>query len=913
MKKINLLLMSFLCTIGTIYAQINYPSATCINTTTTYTDISGTGTPIVTPNMDDTNSTAIPIGFNFSYNGATQTHFILNTNGFIKLGANASMTPPSRGGLYYDLANTYTGGVFNSADPNDVNLVVAFNHDLKDATPNSGYFYEVSGSAGSRVCTIQFNELLDSTSNPPNQFEKISFQIKLFETTNWIEVVFGEFVSSDSASAFKSAACGLKGSTITDITAVTKASTQNYSLATFLNGNYTGNAFNFGNSTGAAPRPLPAIGRTMRFIPAYNNDLALRVIHSMGNLPIPYALPHTISVPITNFGLNNQSAFKVYLEITGANPYLDTANISGLNTSQTVTASFSGINPDVLGTNNIKVFMDADDNPANDTLTMIQNVTDNAYSYSEPNVRATGGLGFNTASGLILTRFNVKGKRYVTGTDVFLWEDVLNNSFYAVVMDQFGTIVAQTNTVTGTAADTMTYKHFEFPTPPLIDNRDFYVGVAQLTSPLGFFPQGTVTESPIRAGAYFYTGLTGSATPVDVQTTALETQYLTKGYIAGNDLRVLKLNGVPEELCPDSNQSISITVQNIDSTTIDFSIDTLTATAFTTTPINQSFSVEINSGTLAPGDTVNIPITSNFNFGQPGNYVVRTRTDITLEVDSNNNKRNFAVKVLPADPEVSLLIFPFDELCYGDSVAIIAVPVSPGSLSYQWKIDSVNVGPVTSDSIFSPTELLTSNISVDLITEDCDGNTVTVSSNDTLITINPSPINVLGKDTVLENTSELYFFSPRPNSSISWTVTGGVPDNTNTNRVNIDWGSAGQGKLEITEIDNKNCEYVNEMDIAIVSIVGNEELWSKDYGIGDIFPNPTNGNTRIEIHNSFSGDVDLNLYTIDGALVSNLFSGELSGSQTIQFDAEKLELGMYIIEMIDSRGMKATSKFVVVE
>ena len=495
--------------------------------------------------------------------------------------------------------------------------------------------------------------------------------------------------------------------------------------------------------------------------------------------------------------------------------------------------------------------------------------------------------------------------------------DVINKSFYAVLMDQTGSIVAQTMTTTGTAADTMTYKHFEFPQPALISNQDFYVGLAQLANPLGYFPQGTVSEDPVRTGGFYYTGLTGSATPTDISsiTTPLQLRYLTKGYIAGNDIRVLKLNGAGERICPDSNTAISLTVQNRDSTIIDFNIDTMTVSAFTSggSPINQSFSVEINSGTLAPGDTMNIPITNNFNFGVPGNYVVRTRCDITLEVDSNNNKRNFGVEVIPNTPGVDLFIFPFDELCFGDTLAIRAEPITLGSRSYQWKIDSMNVGPVTSDSIFIPGDIITSSISVDLITEDCEGNPITVSSNDTLITINPAPISVLGKDTVLENTTELYFFSPRPSSSISWSITGGIPDNTNTNRVNIDWGSAGPGTIEITEIDNNNCEYTTVLDVAVVSIVGNEELWNKDFGISEIFPNPSNGNTNIDIHSTTNESVSLSLYTIDGALVKVLFEGNIQGTRRINVDSEKLEQGIYLVELLDSKGKKATNKLVVIE
>ena len=591
-------------------AQFNYPASLAQNVPGTYVDLGTSGSVITTANFDDAYSAAIPIGFTFNYNGANHTHFMLSTNGFIKLG-NASMPAPSSTTLFYSAGNSYTGGIFNSTSILDANLISAMNHDFEAAGPTTEYRTATTGSAGSQVCTIQFKNIRDKTTTPAIQYDSINFQIKLYETTNVVEIIFGSFTSSTNASAFKSSACGLKGGNTTDITAATKGSTQAWDAATFINGNYTGNAFNFGNDVFPG-RPMPDDGRTLRFTPAFADDLALTAIHSMGTLPIPYALPHTITVPVTNLGINNATSFKLYLDVSGANTYRDTITLASLATGITFNANFTGFNPDALGINTIRVHVDSDDNTSNDTVWLRQEVTNDVYSYADTTLPLpNAGLGYNTGTGLILNKYKVTGRRYVTGADIYLMADAIGNDFYAVIMDLAGTIVDQTPLQTGTAADTMTYVHFDFPNPVLFSNTDFYVGLAQTANLLnGWFPSGTVPEVPLRTGAYFSTGIGGSATPTDIQTLnlSISPQPLIRGYVAGNDIRIDDFSGVPVFKCPSTNETINVIVENKDSTTIDFMVDTLHVSVSTTAPISQSFSTEVNSGTLAPGAKLTVPV-----------------------------------------------------------------------------------------------------------------------------------------------------------------------------------------------------------------------------------------------------------------------------------------------------------------
>ena len=182
------------------FSQLNYNIYGTSNVAGTYTDLAATGTAIVTSSFDDANSAPQNIGFTFNYNGVAFTQFVLNTNGFIKLG-NAT---PSVANLFYSTANGTTGGVFNSALPADANMLCVFNHDLKPGTLAPEYRMNTSGTGTSHVCTIQYKNVRDTLNGTvAGQYDDMSFQIRLYETTNVIEFVYGTWTASANASAFK--------------------------------------------------------------------------------------------------------------------------------------------------------------------------------------------------------------------------------------------------------------------------------------------------------------------------------------------------------------------------------------------------------------------------------------------------------------------------------------------------------------------------------------------------------------------------------------------------------------------------------------------------------------------------------------------------------------------------------------
>ncbi len=77
---------------GVSFAQWKYIAAKAQNIAGTYTDLGTSGAAITTNftggamTFDNANSSIQNIGFSFYYNGIAFTQFVLNSNGFIKLG-----------------------------------------------------------------------------------------------------------------------------------------------------------------------------------------------------------------------------------------------------------------------------------------------------------------------------------------------------------------------------------------------------------------------------------------------------------------------------------------------------------------------------------------------------------------------------------------------------------------------------------------------------------------------------------------------------------------------------------------------------------------------------------------------------------------------------------------------------------
>jgi len=235
MKRKILLTFFGLCVFTSMMnAQLSTYSFSAVSGT--FTPVSG-GTTVAAVQADDAVSGAIPIGFNFVFNGITYTNVYASSNGFLSF--NAATGSATANNLPASGAATRP-------------LLAPLWDDLEGTGHSASYI--TTGSAGSRVFTFEW---LDWEWRYPATVPVISFQVKLYETTNAIE-----FIYRQEAGAVNATGIGSIGASI-GIAAV---------------GTGTGNFISLNNSS-TSPTPSlttetsnittkPATGQIYRFVVA---------------------------------------------------------------------------------------------------------------------------------------------------------------------------------------------------------------------------------------------------------------------------------------------------------------------------------------------------------------------------------------------------------------------------------------------------------------------------------------------------------------------------------------------------------------------------------------------------------------------------------------------------------------------
>jgi len=165
-------------------------------TTGTFTQVSGAATPVTAVQQDDAISGALGIGFTFNYGGTNYTQFKMSSNGFMTLNTGAS-----------DTATNNLSSVAAAARP----IIAPLWDDLDgSATGGSTASYEVTGSAPNRVLTVEWrNYEWNYQSTTP----VISFQAKLYESTNLIEFAYRSETGAYSAGTTGGASIGISSPT----------------------------------------------------------------------------------------------------------------------------------------------------------------------------------------------------------------------------------------------------------------------------------------------------------------------------------------------------------------------------------------------------------------------------------------------------------------------------------------------------------------------------------------------------------------------------------------------------------------------------------------------------------------------------------------------------------------------------
>ena len=177
---------------------------------------SGTPSPTPTPMLlvDTGNTPALPLGFTFRYDGVDYTSVVATSDGYLSLNPTAAT-----------LSSTYSNDIAShqNGDP----LVAGLWDDLTGATAGAAASYVLTGTAPNRVFTFEWlNWGWDYSATAGS----VSFQIKLHEGTNQVEMVYrpeaGAVVNPSASVGLRSAGGTGAGSflSVSDLTAAAVAS-----------------------------------------------------------------------------------------------------------------------------------------------------------------------------------------------------------------------------------------------------------------------------------------------------------------------------------------------------------------------------------------------------------------------------------------------------------------------------------------------------------------------------------------------------------------------------------------------------------------------------------------------------------------------------------------------------------------
>lgn len=489
---------------------LNYFAVNAQVASTGYTDLGTTGTAIATPDFDDSNSVSQPLGFTFSYGGADYTQFVLNTNGYLKLGGAAPLAPYfSKGAL------DVTGGPLGGSD---TNLLLPLNTDLEAGTSATEYRVATTGVAGSRITTIQWKNVSDkaraaSPTDPtvvPKQFATLNFQVRLYEGTNAIEFGYGPATASTFTATNTALSIGLKGNgpAANQTTTVTKSAGSSWNFCNFQDGSYaaSNNGFTVRSTT------LPPSGLTYRFKGAIANDVAITALYNIEQLPAGQAFSYRTQ--LVNKGTTAQPGLVATLTLAGANPATLTQTVN-LAPGGSTLLTWPALTLANAGTTTVTATIPTDATPDNNiqtanTITTTSSATTPAvFSYIKPGVSALGGYGFgpNTAPylGACYAAYTLSSAFTFTFVRVQLGTSSANvgQKVAGALADASGNVLSQSADYTIQASDLGQLHTFALPTPVTVPAGVVLAGLLQPVTTVLFFPTATQTELPGRTGTFY--------------------------------------------------------------------------------------------------------------------------------------------------------------------------------------------------------------------------------------------------------------------------------------------------------------------------------------------------------------------------------------------------------------------------
>ncbi len=594
-----------------------------------------------------------PIGFNFTYNGQTFDRFAINANGWISLGQSA-LTPAvnmSSTSVYTPIQSTST------ITPNQLRSRIAgFARDLA-AQAGSELRTELIGTAPNQVRVIQWT-------NYTAYFEtgqSLSFQIRLNEFDNSVEVVYSTMTPNANATP---AQVGLGGFTATDFNNRTTTTDWNTTTAGVANSAQCA----FSNTV-----TMPVSGRTFKWMLVVSPiDMQATALASPGTLGC-FGNNQTVSVVVRNNGTAtldfSVNPVTVNAAVTGPNPatftpvILNSGTLAAAATQTVVITTTYNMSVNGAYVFSANTAVTGDGNTANDamnnaTVTVSRvNTFPHVEGFSAiPNpafvvqqVSGTGNWSVTTTGNMTnpalapalnpgFAFFNCYS--FSTGTtsrlitpcydmttlsnpaiDIWMSQDI---GYSTAPYDRVEVRVSTDGGVTWSAPlQTINRYNAAFTT----------AGWLQVTVPLTGYQNQSSVRIALQGISQFGNNIgidqirVYEQIPVDLQPTVLVSPITSS--------------------CHGAAENVTVTVRNVGIGTADFSVTPMTINVNVTGASTQVFTTTITSGTLASNATGNFTVTTAANMTAQGTHNFAVATVCTA--DGNNANNNLAANVVVGD------------------------------------------------------------------------------------------------------------------------------------------------------------------------------------------------------------------------------------------------------------------------
>jgi Secretion system C-terminal sorting domain len=639
-NKITILLLVTLFIAFENMAQSNYSYTNASISLVGYTDISSTGAAITMSDPESGNSVApINIGFNFIFNGTVFSQCMIHADGILRFGTAA---PGSHTSLFTN-NSVVTAAAFTTTNAVYQNVVLPFFMDLVQGSATPIFHVLTEGVAPNRITTVQWKNLKDNNNagfTTQNQFDNLEFQVKLFETSNNIQLVYGSFIPSANTVTARNAQVGIKASA-TSFIGVQKATSTNLLTNTEFFDPVAHSVFNVTFPVRKS-QVIPA-GFSYVFYGRLTTDINIAEAYVDTVVAMSASASRHNRVRIKNEGTTVLSAIDVTMQVTGANTFSQTINVASLaaGAEQVIDFAAYAINNTGQQQINFTAAVAGDERPENNTVVKTQTVSSSFVQPFADSKNNQTGVGFNgIANNELAIKIYSTGAKKISQIRL-PFGSYISNVTIKILDDDGAANIPGTLLHTSPAFNTSFDNEliYNISTPVLVTG-DYYISVRQNNT--NNMTWMFALQYPIHPDRMY----NGNGISFTLQNINRGFQGLIK-VVEESGLPDVGIAAITSPSCNyGSAEPVNVSLKNFSSVTHDFSVNPVTISgnavnSKTNTPI--PFAVVKNTGTLAPGAAETVTVIAGYDFTERAIHSFTAKTAMVADAETLNDSIGFRI------------------------------------------------------------------------------------------------------------------------------------------------------------------------------------------------------------------------------------------------------------------------------